>query len=290
MNASEFYVYVLFRRNGIPFWVGKGKGRRWTGHEQEARTSSRNDYRLNIIRAMQKKGLDVPKIKIAEGLTEAEAFELEILFIRTIGRRPNGPLVNLSDGGEGSTGHKMPQSHKDFLINFHRGRKHSAETRAKISASNKGRVNPLASRQAQAAKIRGRKASEETRRKISVSHKGLPCAEGTRRAMSETNRRPHFWITDGVKNSKVYDGGEIPAGWRRGSTRPKHGIPNSPEQKKKSRESHLKRWAVEVHPLKGRPMPLETRAKISASKMGHTVSEETRLKISKARLSRSKKA
>lgn len=37
-NATEFYVYELRDpRNGLPFYVGKGKGDRINAHEREAR-------------------------------------------------------------------------------------------------------------------------------------------------------------------------------------------------------------------------------------------------------------
>jgi hypothetical protein len=48
---------------------------------------------------------EVPYVKVREHITEAEAFETEIALIKAIGRFPFGPLVNMTDGGEGSSGH-----------------------------------------------------------------------------------------------------------------------------------------------------------------------------------------
>ena len=69
MNAS-YYVYVLFRETGLPFYVGIGKGQRWTVHEREARTNTlqrgANTHKLAIIRRTHSAGIEVPKIKIAQ--------------------------------------------------------------------------------------------------------------------------------------------------------------------------------------------------------------------------------
>lgn len=41
----------------------------------------------------------VPSIKIRENLTEAEAYDLEEIFVAAIGRYPDGPLINIASGG-----------------------------------------------------------------------------------------------------------------------------------------------------------------------------------------------
>lgn len=98
-----FYVYALFRPTGIICYIGKGSGNRINRHERFAkRDAHRNPHLLNIIKQA---GGTVPKIVIKDGLTEAEAFGLEIVFIRAIGREINGgPLVNMTNGGEGPSG------------------------------------------------------------------------------------------------------------------------------------------------------------------------------------------
>lgn len=64
--------------------------------------------------------------KIAEGLTNAEAMDREAAIIKAIGRWPDGPLVNLSPGGDSGI--------RETLI----GRKRSPETCARIGASKRG--------------------------------------------------------------------------------------------------------------------------------------------------------
>lgn len=111
---NDFYVYVCFRPDTAePCYVGKGRGRRWQDHNKNR---SANPRLRNIV----KKYGELPCVKIRVGLTELEAFTIETAFIRAIGRGNDGPLVNLTDGGEGSTGYVTPP-----------------EVRAKLSASNR---------------------------------------------------------------------------------------------------------------------------------------------------------
>lgn len=117
----DFYVYVIFRLNGIPCYVGKGCGDRWTRHEQ--RPIHENRHFRSIIQQARTAGRELPKIKLHESLTEAIAFEYEKALIHAIGREhAGGPLVNLTDGGDGESGRVM-----------------SAEQKQKISARKKGR-------------------------------------------------------------------------------------------------------------------------------------------------------
>lgn len=97
-----FYVYVLFRPwNGSPCYIGKGKGKRWRRHGEYAE-KHKNSHLANIFK---KSGCNLPVVKIRERLTEQEAFEIECAIIAALGRQRNGgPLVNLTDGGDGPCG------------------------------------------------------------------------------------------------------------------------------------------------------------------------------------------
>lgn len=138
--TSPFYVYVLFRPwDGSPFYVGKGRGNRWMEHAA-GRKNTRNRHLLSIFNKAQKLGLEVPRVKVRDDLTEQEAFAIESALIAAIGRRDRvgGPLANLTDGGEGASGNIL-----------------SAESRAKISLSAIGNKRSL-----------GKKISTETREKM----------------------------------------------------------------------------------------------------------------------------
>lgn len=101
VTGRNFYVYALYRDEYVtPFYIGKGCGQRWLVHEKEA--ARRTCRKSRVIQSMWKAGwYEIPKHKLAEHLTDEEAKALEVALIAEIGRFPNGPLVNHTDGGDG---------------------------------------------------------------------------------------------------------------------------------------------------------------------------------------------
>lgn len=97
----EYYVYVLSREDGTPFYVGFGKGNRIDQHERFCNCKDRDSHKNRIIRGLKSRGVVVPKEKVLTGLSKADAAKEEIALIRKIGREPLGPLVNQTDGGDG---------------------------------------------------------------------------------------------------------------------------------------------------------------------------------------------
>ncbi len=95
----DYYVYILFDHLAVPRYIGKGKGRRWLDHERKSDLHNfmKNEFIERTWTVLQ----DIPKVKIAENISEEEALAIEIAFIRAIGRFPEGPLLNMTDGGEG---------------------------------------------------------------------------------------------------------------------------------------------------------------------------------------------
>lgn len=130
--SPHFYVYVLARPNGQPFYVGKGKGRRIHEHERMARSGHRC-HKCSIIRKIWSQGGEVQRYIVFEAENEDEALAYEQEIIALHGR---ALLVNCTDGGEG-----IPNP--------------SQEVRSKISEAGRRRPPP----------------SDETRRRLSIGIK-----------------------------------------------------------------------------------------------------------------------
>lgn len=128
---------MLFRLDGVPCYVGKGKGNRWVRHQ--GRSKHCNKHLGSIIDQARRIGKELPRIKVAENLPEEEAFRLEKILIGMIGRGKFGPLVNLTDGGDGLSGYMPSAELIERQAQTRRGRKLTPQWKAKISASLKGR-------------------------------------------------------------------------------------------------------------------------------------------------------
>src|SRR6516162_8389728 len=178
VERKKFYIYVLFRLNGEPCYVGKGFGDRWLWHERHPNHHNKN--LLNIVNQAKKLCKELPKVKIRQKLTEAEAFDLEKIFIKVIGRKIHGgPLVNLTGGGDGESGKVYtPQQIENFINGARnrprptsesntkrsialKGRKKSAEHIAKVAEANRGKK-----------KKRGWWSTEEGRAKQQANNPG----------------------------------------------------------------------------------------------------------------------
>ena len=108
----------------------------------------------------------MPKVKIRQNLTEPEAFEIERAFIKAIGRGKNGPLVNMTDGGEGFTGGRHTPKSKEVIGARTRGKTQDPAHTAKISKALKGRVVGPQSPEQREKSSKAAKASEKVMGRI----------------------------------------------------------------------------------------------------------------------------
>lgn len=130
ITQDKFYVYLhLKSTDGTPFYVGKGNRYRYKS------TNKRSAWWNRVV---NKYGFDA--IIIEDNLTEQEAYDREVYWIKRIGRQDlnEGTLVNLNDGGcGGSVNYLTEKGLKKLRV----GKKHTQETKDKLSKMLKGRKN-----------------------------------------------------------------------------------------------------------------------------------------------------
>src|SRR5262245_51876921 len=167
----DYYVYMLYYPdNKTPMYVGKGSKNRWNECLANARLFKKaevtsNPRFYNTLARLFVKGIEVPKRKVLENLTEQEAYEHEKRLIAQYGiLGKGGLLLNKSPGGRGfATG--FPGSHSDEtrerMRRSHTGTKKSEETKAKIRQALLGRKKDLTDEQKSVLHLRfGKKRRE----------------------------------------------------------------------------------------------------------------------------------
>src|SRR3546814_10680157 len=114
--AGRFYVYVLYRPDGRPFYVGKGQNRRALEHEAEARRAhpfgESNPFKCNVIRKIILKGGGIRYVidSTYEISDELNCLKREAALITQYKRlHEGGPLTNLA-GGVGNLSGSSPFS------------------------------------------------------------------------------------------------------------------------------------------------------------------------------------
>lgn len=242
-ERCDFYVYVIFRPDGEPCYVGKGMGGRWKQHVNRASNKA-----LKAIYSAS--GGDLPIVKVREDLTNEEACETEMRFIVAIGRADldGGPLVNLTDGGEGAPGYR----HTPEYIAACRERRLSDPQRLNLRLLNLGKKQSTETIAKRSAALLGKTCSPETRAKIGTGNCGKIRSPETRAKIGASQfgrkRSPEI----GAKISAANLG------------------------KKRSPEARAR--------MSGRKHSLEARAKIGAAHLGKKNSPEIRARMSAGRL------
>ena len=175
-----FYVYEHWRPDiNLPFYVGKGNERRIKSKVRN------NPWHKHIISKLSNIGLKVELNIVQTFENEQDAFNFEKLLIETL-KNVGIELTNQTPGGEGGP---------TWL-----GKKHSEETKAKMSIKakgNKGNLGrtfseehrkKLSLSQIGNKKSLGRKMTEDAKQKISAAQKGNKHSLGRKRSFQELEK------------------------------------------------------------------------------------------------------
>jgi len=189
-----FYVYEHWRNDkSICFYVGKGQANR--AYELKRR----NFHHKAIVAKLHREGFSFDIKIVADGLTEKEAFVLEVERI-AFWRSAGADLANMTNGGEGVSGFKrseetkkkMGESKKGNKYGF--GRKPPEEEIRKLRERSKGNKYFL-----------GKTHSEEARKKISESQKGnkhclgRKCSDAEKQRLSEMAKNRKYSLETRMK-------------------------------------------------------------------------------------------
>lgn len=237
---TNFYSYLLKRPNGVPFYAGKGKGRRCFVHLKPwCLKYDTNRLKVNIIEKIRRNGEEPIVEIIKKDLTENEAFQIETEQIKLYGRIEDGGLLaNMSDGGEGQSGYhhteKLKQSFSEMFSgdkNPFYGKSHSENSLKKIGDTNRGKVLSEEWRKKLSESSKGRKKSEEHKKKIQLAHQHRQKTPQEIQRLTDLNKsRSGIPLTEEHKLKLSLSTKGISRG------------PMSEETKNKIRQSKLKRY------------------------------------------------
>jgi hypothetical protein len=164
---------------------------------------------------MRNNGVE-PIIERYENLEEAEALDLEKNLILSIGRKLNssGPLLNITEGGEGCSGMIHSDEAKAKIGNKAKGnqrwlgKKHTEEAKAKISKVSRNLVHTEEAKAKISKAASGKKHTEESKAKLSKSKLGVKKPDGFADTVSaivksrEPVKCPHCGKIGDVMNMK----------------------------------------------------------------------------------------
>jgi hypothetical protein len=162
-TEQMYYIYQLIDpRTNLPFYVGKGKGRRAKTHLWDV-PETRNVYKENKINDIRRNGHEPVIVYIAENIIDEQlAYDIESSLIKKYGRKgydKNGILTNVCPNNQPPThrgktyeeiyGPLRAKEQRETRARLQKERggygpkKHSTETRKKLSELNTGPGNGM---------------------------------------------------------------------------------------------------------------------------------------------------
>ena len=198
-----YYVYLLKNpKTNIPFYVGKGKGKRAQYHilRNQQGKNTENPYKDHVIRQILNEGLTPTIEYIFWNENEKIAYEYEKETIKKYGRKRydiNGLLTNLCEDNQ--------PPHNEYS----KERRHLYKLRMLGNQINKGRVQSQEEKDKRARSLKEayrsgkRQVTEKMREATKKTHLGKQVSNNTRQKQSISAKLSKAW-RKGKTNEEIF--------------------------------------------------------------------------------------
>lgn len=192
------HLYLIICSANGKLYVGitsRSVRERFAEHLAEARQGKKRPL-LNAIRKYGAECFSVHEVLAAETWESLCEHEKELIALLNT-KPPFG--YNVTDGGDGVVG--LSSDLRSLIALKNKGRKHTLETKRKISESSRGRKHTDESRRKLSEAHKGKKLSDQHKLKLSRAHKGKKMKPRTKEHASK--------ISEGLRRSWARRKGEV---------------------------------------------------------------------------------